>query len=134
MGLLDRKYKVKKNKNLYESFRHAYEGIIYVITRERNMHIHVSIATLVIIAGVLFQINYAEWLACLILIGSVLSLEMINTAIESVVDLITTNENPIAKVAKDASAGAVLIMAIISAFIGVVIFLPKIFDFLINIG
>ena len=134
MGLLDRKYKVKKNKNLYESFRHAYEGIIYVITRERNMHIHVSIATLVIIAGVLFQISYAEWLACLILIGSVLSLEMINTAIESVVDLITTNENPIAKVAKDASAGAVLIMAIISAFIGVVIFLPKIFDFLINIG
>lgn len=134
MGLLDRKYKVKKNKNLYESFRHAYEGIIYVITRERNMHIHVSVATLVIIAGVLFQISYAEWLACLILIGSVLSLEMINTAIESVVDLITTNENPIAKVAKDASAGAVLIMAIISAFIGVVIFLPKIFDFLINIG
>lgn len=134
MGLLDRKYKVKKNKNLYESLRHAYEGIIYVITRERNMHIHVSIATLVIIAGVLFQISYAEWLACLILIGSVLSLEMINTAIESVVDLITTNENPIAKVAKDASAGAVLIMAIISAFIGVVIFLPKIFDFLINIG
>ena len=134
MGLLDRKYKVKKNKNLYESLRHAYEGIIYVITRERNMHIHVSIATLVIITGVLFQISYAEWLACLILIGSVLSLEMINTAIESVVDLITTNENPIAKVAKDVSAGAVLIMAIISAFIGVVIFLPKIFDFLINIG
>lgn len=133
MGLLGKKYKVNKNKTLKDSFFHAYEGINYAVTRERNMHIHVSMAILVVVAGAVFRISYAEWLACLVLIVLVISLELVNTAIEAVVDMITTKENPIAKVAKDASAGAVLVSAIVSAIIGLIIFLPKIFEIFANL-
>ena len=133
MGLLGKKYSLKKNKNIKDSFKHAYEGIVYAVVKERNMHIHITFAIIVLVAGALFSISYAEWLACLILIALVMSLELINTAIESVVDLITMKENPIAKVAKDVSAGAVLVSSLIAAFIGIIIFLPKIFDFLINL-
>ena len=94
------------------------------------MHIHIIMALLVILGGAIFQISYEEWLVCLTLIALVISLELLNTAVESVVDLITTNDNPLAKVAKDSAAGAVLVSAIISAVIGVVIFLPKILDFI----
>ena len=124
------KYINKKNKSLKVSFYHAYEGICYTVIRERNMHIHIIMALLVILGGAIFQISYEEWLVCLTLIALVISLELLNTAVESVVDLITTNDNPLAKVAKDSAAGAVLVSAIISAVIGVVIFLPKILDFI----
>ena len=133
MGLLDKKYKIEKNKTLLQSFKHAYDGVVYTIIKERNMHIHLGISCLVLFFGAFFSISYTEWLVCLVLIGLVLSLEVLNTAIEAVVDLITTKENQYAKVAKDASAGAVLISAVISAVIGFVIFVPKIFYFLINL-
>lgn len=134
MGLLgNKKYNSNKNKNIIESFKHAYNGVIYAVTRERNMHIHITVAILVILFGIFFEISYVEWLSCLILIGLVISLELVNTAIEATVDLITIEENPLAKVAKDTSAGAVFVLAILSAFIGIIIFLPKVFDFLINL-
>ena len=133
MKFLGKKYEGNKNKTIGDSFKHAYEGIVYAATKERNMHIHLFIATIVVIAGALFSISYIEWLVCLVLIGLVLSLEMLNTAIEAVVDMITTKEDPKAKVAKDAAAGAVLITSVIAAFIGVIIFLPKIFEFLISL-
>lgn len=133
MGSLDKKFVQKKNKNIKDSFKHAYEGIIYASSKERNMHIHLSFAVLVVIAGSIFQISYEEWLVCLILIALVISLELVNTAIESVVDMITTKDNPLAKVAKDTSAGAVLVSAFVAAFIGLIIFLPKIFYFIFNL-
>ena len=133
MGLLGKKFKANKNKTIKDSFIHAYEGINYTVTKERNMHIHVSIASLVVVSGAIFRISYIEWLICLALIALVMSLELINTAVEAVVDMITTKEDHMAKVAKDAAAGAVLISSIISAIIGLVIFLPKIFEFLMNL-
>ena len=133
MKLIGKKYKVNKNKNLKDSFLHAYEGINYAITKERNMHIHVAFSVVVIAAGAFFRISYCEWLICLGLIGLVISLEMINTAIEAIVDMITTKEDPNAKVAKDTAAGAVLVSSCISALIGFAIFLPKIFEFLMNL-
>ena len=133
MGLLDKKHKTENNKTLLNSFKHAYDGVMYAVVRERNMHIHLIISALVLFFGAFFSISYTEWLVCLVLIALVLSLEILNTAIEAVVDLVTTKENEFAKLAKDASAGAVLVSAIISAFIGLVIFMPKIFEFLINL-
>ena len=133
MGLLGKKFKANKNKTIKDSFIHAYEGINYTVTKERNMHIHVSIASLVVVSGAIFRISYIEWLICLVLIAIVMSLELINTAVEAVVDMITTKQDHMAKVAKDAAAGAVLISSIISAIIGIIIFLPKIFEFLLNI-
>ena len=93
---------------------------------ERNMKIHVLIMLLVIIAGILLKISNIEWFICIILFTLVISAELFNTAIETVVDMITTEKNEKAKIAKDVSAGAVLILAIGSAIVGLMIFIPKI--------
>ena len=115
-----------KNKNLLHSFKYAFTGIYSSVKKERNIKIHISIMLLVIIMGVLLKINYHEWLTCLVLFALVLSSELINTAIEITLNLITTEINPQVKLAKDISAGAVLINAIFSAIIGLIIFIPKI--------
>ena len=117
-----------KNKNLIDSFKHAFEGIGVAIKSERNLQIHIAIMFLVIIFGIILKISVVEWFVCLLLFGGVISLEMINTAIETTVDLITMERNPKAKLAKDASAGAVLVMAIVSVIRGLIIFVPKILE------
>lgn len=83
---------------------------------------------MVIVAGVTLKINTTEWSVVLILCGLVISLELINTAIENAVDLVTEEYNEKAKNAKDIAAGAVLFSAIIAAIIGFIIFLPKIIN------
>ena len=128
MALKGKKFIVNKNKNVFDSFKHAFNGIKSAFTTEYHMVIHSYFAIAVIISGVLFQISYLEWLICLLLIGLVFTLELINTAIESIVNMITTEYNFYAKVAKDTAAGAVLVMSIVSAIIGLIIFVPKFFE------
>lgn len=114
-----------RNHSLASSFRHAFDGIISCIRRERNMKIHLSFTAAVIAAGILFKISATEWLVCLVLFGLVMALELVNTAIEEAVDLVTEERKPLAKLAKDSAAGAVLIAAIMAAAAGLVIFIPK---------
>lgn len=118
--------KMKDKKRLINSFKYAFEGIISALKTEKNMKIHVLIMMLVIIFGIILKISKIEWIICIVLFGLVISLELINTAIENVVDLITQEINPKAKIAKDVAAGAVLVSAITSAIIGLMIFVPKI--------
>ncbi len=113
------------NKRLINSFKYAFQGIVQSYKGEQNLRIHTVIAILVIIFGFLFKISYLEWLTCLVLIGLVLMAEFINTSIEYVVDLVSPNPHPLAKAAKDTASAGVLMMAIISAVIGLVIFIPK---------
>lgn len=109
------------------SFKYASEGIISTIKEERNMFIHFLIAIIVVITGIYVRLSLNEWFICLLLFALVFSLELINTAIENTVDLVTTKKNKKAKLAKDAAAGAVLIAAIFASIIGIIIFLPKFF-------
>lgn len=118
--------KQNKLKKFLNSFKYAFEGIKYSIRSEQNLKIHITIMIFVIIAGIVFKISIFEWIICIILFGFVISLELVNTAIEKVVDLITVEKNPKAKIAKDVAAGAVLISAICAAIIGVIIFLGAI--------
>lgn len=113
-------------KKILKSFKYAFEGIKTGIKEEQNIKIHITIMVLVIIFGILFKISKAEWIICIILFSLVISMELINTAIENTVDLITKEKNEQAKIAKDVAAGAVLISAIASAIIGLIIFIPKI--------
>ena len=136
MGLLDRfrKRKIEYSneldvKRLGRSFKAAFEGIATTYKKEQNIKIHTIISIIVVLGGVLFKINYIEWLVCLVLIGFVLMAEFFNTAIEYVVDLASPNIHPLAKAAKDTASAGVLMMAIISALIGCVIFIPKIIEF-----
>lgn len=113
-------------KKIIKSFKYAIEGIQEGIKDEQNMKVHMFIMLLVIIAGIILKISKIEWAICIILFAFVISLELINTAIENTIDLITLEKNEKAKIAKDTAAGAVLISAICSAIIGLIIFVPKI--------
>ena len=119
---------MKKEKNIMKSFKYAFEGIFTSLKAEKNMKIHFIIMLLVIILGIMLKISSVEWIICIILFGFVISLELVNTAIENTVDLITQEKHPKAKIAKDVAAGAVLIAAITAAIIGLIIFVPKIWD------
>jgi diacylglycerol kinase len=120
-----------KIKKIIKSFGYASEGVKSSFKSETNMKIHISIMFLVIIMGFLLNIKVSEWLVCVILFGIVISAELFNTAIETVVDMISPEYSKQAKLAKDISAGAVLVLAISSVIIGLIIFIPKIISFLI---
>ncbi|HIZ23475.1 MAG TPA: diacylglycerol kinase family protein [Candidatus Blautia faecigallinarum] len=119
-----------KKAPIQKSFGYAFAGIASCIKNERNMKIHCVMALLVTAAGFVLEISVTEWCICLILFALIFSLEMVNTAVESVVDLVTLEKKPLAKIAKDTAAGAVLAAAILSAIIGCVIFVPKGLTFL----
>lgn len=114
-------------KKLLKSFKYAFEGIFTGIKEEQNMKVHIVIMILVIIFGIMLKISTIEWIICIVLFGLVISMELINTAIENTVDLVTKEKNEQAKIAKDVASGAVLVSAIASTIIGLIIFIPKIF-------
>lgn len=118
-----------KNKNLRESFRHASDGIRMIIKTERNMKIHLVMTVLVILCAVLFKLTPAEKAIVIFLCAIVICAELINTAIENTVDISTAVFNMYAKRAKDAAAGAVLVISIGAAIAGLVIFVPYGIDF-----
>lgn len=117
-----------KKDPLYKSFGYAFQGIFNTIRTERNIKIHCAAAILVTIFGIWLQISKTEWMICFILFGLILALELVNTAVEATVDLFTEERKLLAKKAKDAAAGAVLIVAIFAAVIGILIFIPKLLD------
>ncbi len=118
---------LKKKKKLTNSFKYAFEGIASSLKTEQNLKIHFAIMIVVIIAGIICRISVFEWIICVILFGLVIAFELINTAIETTVDLAMPDKHPKAKLAKDISAGAVLILAITAIIVGLIIFIPKIF-------
>lgn len=121
----------KGNKQpLISSFGYAFEGIWTGIRRERNMKIHCLAIIAVTCAGTLLRITPAEWCICLLLFALIASLELVNTAMEAVVDLVTEERKPLAKIAKDTAAGAVLFSAVISVIIGLIIFVPYLLEVL----
>ena len=119
-----------KTKKLINSFKYAIEGIISSFKTEQNMKIHIFIMILVIILGIVLKLSALEWIILTIVITLVISAELFNTTIETVVDMITKEKNEKAKLAKDVAAGAVLVLAIGSVIIGLIIFIPKILEFI----
>lgn len=113
-------------KRLFNSFKFAIQGVLYTLNSQWNMRIHFIIATLVIILGILYDITSIEWVLLLLTIGMVITSEMINTAIEKTIDLVTEEYNILAKISKDVAAGAVFISALIAFVIGIIIFHDKI--------
>ncbi|GAB4314235.1 MAG: hypothetical protein Kow00127_05440 [Bacteroidales bacterium] len=112
-------------KEEIKSFGHAFHGIFSVAGSEPHMQFHFVAFILVLAAGFIFGLSECEWLAILLVSGMVFVTEMINSAIEMLSDVITTDHHPGIGRAKDIAAGAVLVAAIISVITGVVIFLPR---------
>lgn len=115
-----------KNKNFFVALKNALNGIKYVFVQERNLKIQFVFAILATILGLILKINLTEWAIIVLLIFVVFLSELFNTAIETVVNMITTEYNEKAKIAKDVAAGGVTIVAIASVIVGIIIFLPKI--------
>ena len=118
----------EKEKPLLKTLSYGFNGIFYTLRHERNMVIHFLVMILVIIAGIVFKITFVEWGICFVLFALVLSLELMNTALENVVDLVTEEKKAKAKVLKDAAAGAVLVAALFAVIIGISIFLPRLLN------
>ena len=117
----------KNSKNVLISFKYALKGIYYVFKTSRNFKIQVIFALFILILGFLFQISKSNYIILIATIMSVLILEILNTSVESLVDLVIKKEfSNLAKISKDTSAGAVLLASINSVIIAVYIFIPKI--------
>ncbi len=116
---------MKKNRSIIASFNYAVSGIISAIKTEKNMKIHYFIAIFTIIASLFFDFTRLEFLFLLFAISLVFVAEMFNTAIETIVDLITEDYHPLAKLIKDIAAGAVLIAAINSLAVAYLLFFDR---------
>jgi len=116
----------RRRGNLLTSFNYAFDGIVHSLRTERNMWIHFGIAALVLIAALFFALTRLEVVALLVAISFVVITEMFNTAIEHVVDLVTDEDDPRARIAKDVSAGAVLVAAVNAIAVAYLVFYDKI--------
>lgn len=122
------KLKVRGKKRLINSFKYAFEGLKYAFIYEQNLTVHILATIIVIILGFLFKISIFEWLVLFLIIGLVIATELINTSIEATIDLVTDEINPLAKIAKDTAAAAVLVFGLTSLVVGALIFIPKIIN------
>ena len=118
-----------KVKKILESFNNAITGIIDTVRTERNMKIHLIAAVGILIVSFFFDISKFEFLILAVTITMVIAAELINTAIEAAIDMTTNYYHPLAKVAKNAAAGAVLVTAISAVLVGYVIFWDKLSSF-----
>jgi diacylglycerol kinase (ATP) len=115
----------RRPPSLLESFNFAFEGVIHVLRTQRNLRIHFAIAAAVLIAAVSVGVDKLELMALLIAISFVLIAEMLNSALEAGIDVATTSFDPLAKLAKDIAAGAVLIATVNAVAVGYLVFSDK---------
>ncbi len=113
------------------AFIFAWAGIRNLWQKEKNTRVYLFFTVAVILAGFILRVSITEWCILIILITGVWSAEAMNAAVERNVDLVTAEKKPLAKEAKDLAAGAVLILAIASAVIGLIIFVPKIISMIL---
>ena len=111
-------------ESVWHSFRYAFAGIWHTLKTQRNAKIHTAITVAVLLLGLWLRLPAPDWAVLALTIGVVFAAEIINTAIEAVVDLVAPEFQPLAKIAKDAAAGAVLVLAIAAVIVGLLILLP----------
>ncbi|MFZ1878630.1 MAG: diacylglycerol kinase [Gaiellaceae bacterium] len=118
----------RRAPGVLDSFNFAFEGIIHTLRTQRNMRIHLAVAFIVIVTALIVNVTKLELIALLISITFVLIAEMINTAVEAAIDIATTSFDPMAKLAKDIAAGAVLIASVNAIAVGYLVFAGKVAD------
>ena len=109
-----------------KSFHHAVDGIVYAIENEHNILIMMLATIAILLISFILKVSNIELVLIVICIGTVIACEMINSAIEACVDLETTKEHELAKIAKDCASGASLVLSVMSLFVAGIIFIPKI--------
>jgi undecaprenol kinase len=122
----------KTSQKTMWSFKFAADGFLYAINTQLNFRIHCFFAIIVILSGIVLQISFLEFAILLLTIAVVISLELFNTAIEVGIDLVSPDYQPLAKIAKDLGAAAVLTFAIVSIIIGLLIFGPRLLTLMLK--
>ena len=117
---------VGRAKSLWASFGYAWMGLRHSFRTQRNFRIHIAAAILATIAGFVLGISLVEWAILTVLFVMVLAAEMVNTMVEALVDMVTQEYHPLAKVAKDVAAGIVLLTAVGAVVVGLLIFGPRV--------
>jgi diacylglycerol kinase (ATP) len=112
--------------NFWRSFLFAGQGVWHAVRHQRNMRVHLAAAVAAVVAGLVLKISAVDWACVLLAIGLVLTAEMLNTVVESLVDLYTDEYHPLAKIAKDTAAGAVLISSAAALGVGIAVFMPRV--------
>lgn len=115
-----------KNQSFFSALKNSFNGIFYTIKTQRNIKIQLCFAILAVALGAFLELTNVEWGILILTIFGVFFSELINTALETTVDLYTEEYNEKAKIIKDIAAGGVTLMAICSVIIGIILFLPKI--------
>ena len=118
-----------KTQPLFRSFNYAIDGVIYVLRTQRNMRVHLAIAALVLLLSLVLGVDSIQFIILLIVIALVIISELFNTAIESAIDVTTNTYDPLAQIAKDVAAAAVLVSTLVAVTAGYLIFFPKLNSF-----
>ncbi len=123
---------MNKNKriSLFQSFAYAVSGIIHAFRKERNIKIQGVVALITVVAAIYFKFSRFEWVILLFTIGLVIVLELVNTSIEALVDLVTEEYRRFAAIAKNVAAGAVLFSAFLAVITGLILFFPYVIQLL----
>lgn len=116
----------RRAPSLVESFNFAFEGIIHVLRTQRNMRIHFAVAIVVLVTALVTGVDKLELIVLMLAIAFVLITEMVNTAVEGAIDVATTSFDPMAKLAKDIAAGAVLIASTVAVAVGYLVFSDRV--------
>jgi len=119
-------------RRIARSFGHAIDGIVYAARTQPNLRVHLLVAVAVLAATLFVHLRRSETIAVVVLVAVVIAMELMNTAIESVVDLLTATHHPLAKSAKDAAAAAVFVVALAALLVGALVFLPS-FRFTVDV-
>lgn len=130
MQELRNKSKYKGLKRIFYSIKYSIEGLIYAFKNEKSLLLHALCTFIAVTLGLLFKISPGEWSTILISLSVILSVELLNTAIEAVVDMVTLEIHPLAKIAKDCGSAATFVVSMTGLIIAGVIFGPKIITFL----
>ncbi len=116
---------MSQRSSLWRSFACAGAGVAHGLRTERNVRIHAAATLLAVALAALLRLDAGEWAVLLLTVGLVWATELINTAIEAVVDLVSPDQHELARIAKDVASGAVLVAAVIAVFVGVLLFGPR---------
>jgi len=117
-----------RSQNLLQSFRFACSGLWYALRTQRNTRIHLTIAVAAVGLGIWLRLSRTQWAILALTIGFVLAGEMLNTVAETLVDLVSPDYHPLAKIVKDVTAGAVLLTAIVSVIVGLLMLGPPLWE------
>jgi len=122
---IENKRKKKSFRRFVSSFHNSFDGLAYAYKNEQSMTLHFFACLIIFTFGIIYRISATEWAVSLLLLGMIAATELVNTALEAVVDLVTQKIHPLAKIAKDTASGAVFIFSLVAFICFLIIFIPK---------